>query len=137
LEDKDYVFLTLKIIITDWGLGHFRSLKLVKKKKDQDVFNKSVVCFEGVPRETDKEREFADFDIFDDPETPYSTFNFQYSNQAFTQLHDLMEFNTLNNIEVSPAQMHAYLYSCAGFFESGSERQCAFSCLGLFKQFTF
>jgi len=137
LEDKDYVFLTLKIIITDWGLGHFRSLKLVKKKKDQDVFNKSVVCFEGVPRETDKEREFADFDIFDDPETPYSTFNFQYSNQAFTQLHDLMEFNTLNNIEVSSAQIHAYLYSCAGFFESGSERQCAFSCLGLFKQFTF
>ncbi|XDV41594.1 hypothetical protein PO909_010436 [Leuciscus waleckii] len=54
----------------------------------------------GVPRETDKERDFADFDIFDDPETPYSTFNFQYSNQAFTQLHDLMEFNTLNNIEV-------------------------------------
>ncbi|CAM4689881.1 unnamed protein product [Leuciscus chuanchicus] len=53
----------------------------------------------GVPRETDKERDFADFDIFDDPETPYSTFNFQYSNQAFTQLHDLMEFNTLNNIE--------------------------------------
>lgn len=60
-----------------------------------------MVCFEGVPRETDEEREFADFDIFDDPETPYSTFNFQYSNQAFTQLHSLMEFNTLNNIEVS------------------------------------
>ncbi|XP_071769528.1 cytosolic phospholipase A2 isoform X1 [Centroberyx gerrardi] len=54
----------------------------------------------GVPRETEKEKEVADFDIFDDPETPYSTFNFQYSNQAFTQLHDLMEFNTLNNIEV-------------------------------------
>uniref|UniRef100_A0A4W4GYY6 Phospholipase A2 n=1 Tax=Electrophorus electricus TaxID=8005 RepID=A0A4W4GYY6_ELEEL len=54
----------------------------------------------GVPRQTDKEKEFADFDIFDDPETPYSTFNFQYSNQAFKQLHDLMEFNTLNNIEV-------------------------------------
>ncbi|KAM9468564.1 cytosolic phospholipase A2 isoform 2-T2 [Clarias gariepinus] len=54
----------------------------------------------GVPRETDKEKEFADFDIFDDPETPYSTFNFQYSNQAFKQLHDLMEFNTLNNIEL-------------------------------------
>uniref|UniRef100_A0A8B9H8Q4 Phospholipase A2 n=1 Tax=Astyanax mexicanus TaxID=7994 RepID=A0A8B9H8Q4_ASTMX len=54
----------------------------------------------GVPRETEKEKEFADFDIFDDPETPYSTFNFQYSNQAYTQLHDLMEFNTLNNIEV-------------------------------------
>ncbi|KAL0966604.1 hypothetical protein UPYG_G00297320 [Umbra pygmaea] len=54
----------------------------------------------GVPRQTDKEREFADFDIFDDPESPFSTFNFQYSNQAFTRLHDLMEFNTLNNIEV-------------------------------------
>ncbi|XP_030630583.1 cytosolic phospholipase A2 [Chanos chanos] len=54
----------------------------------------------GVPRTTDQEREFADFDIFDDPASPYSTFNFQYSNQAFKQLHDLMEFNTLNNIEV-------------------------------------
>ncbi|XP_056133428.1 cytosolic phospholipase A2 [Lampris incognitus] len=54
----------------------------------------------GVPRETEKEKESADFDIFDDPETPYSTFNFQYSNQAYTQLHDLMEFNTLNNLEV-------------------------------------
>uniref|UniRef100_A0A673W8I7 Phospholipase A2 n=1 Tax=Salmo trutta TaxID=8032 RepID=A0A673W8I7_SALTR len=54
----------------------------------------------GVPRETEQEKKMADFDIFDDPETPYSTFNFQYSNQAFTQLHDLMEFNTLNNIEV-------------------------------------
>ncbi|KAJ7986244.1 hypothetical protein DPEC_G00337940 [Dallia pectoralis] len=54
----------------------------------------------GVPRETEQEKEMADFDIFDDPETPYSTFNFHYSNQAFTQLHDLMEFNTLNNIEV-------------------------------------
>ncbi|KAJ8384505.1 hypothetical protein AAFF_G00204200 [Aldrovandia affinis] len=54
----------------------------------------------GMPRDTEQEREYADFDIFDDPETPYSTFNFQYSNRAFTQLHDLMEFNTLNNIEV-------------------------------------
>lgn len=59
--------------------------------------------FEGVPRETEQEKKMADFDIFDDPETPYSTFNFQYSNQAFTQLHDLMEFNTLNNIEVRSA----------------------------------
>ncbi|XP_020789015.1 cytosolic phospholipase A2 [Boleophthalmus pectinirostris] len=54
----------------------------------------------GVPRETEKEKEAADFDIFDDPETPFSTFNFQYNNKAFTQLHDLMEFNTLNNLEV-------------------------------------
>lgn len=54
----------------------------------------------GVPRETEKEKELADFDIFDDPESPFSTFNFQYSNEAFTRLHDLMEFNTLNNLEV-------------------------------------
>ncbi|XP_077441201.1 cytosolic phospholipase A2-like [Vanacampus margaritifer] len=54
----------------------------------------------GVPRETEKEKEFADFDIFDDPESPFSTFNFQYSNEAYTRLHDLMEFNTLNNLEV-------------------------------------
>uniref|UniRef100_A0AAX7T4I8 Phospholipase A2 n=1 Tax=Astatotilapia calliptera TaxID=8154 RepID=A0AAX7T4I8_ASTCA len=54
----------------------------------------------GVARETEKEKELADFDIFDDTETPYSTFNFQYSNEAFIQLHDLMEFNTLNNLEV-------------------------------------
>uniref|UniRef100_A0A8C5QDE8 Phospholipase A2 n=1 Tax=Leptobrachium leishanense TaxID=445787 RepID=A0A8C5QDE8_9ANUR len=53
----------------------------------------------GVPRETQEERDFADFDIFDDPESPYSTFNFQYPNLAFQRLHDLMEFNALNNIE--------------------------------------
>ncbi|XP_034035489.1 cytosolic phospholipase A2-like [Thalassophryne amazonica] len=54
----------------------------------------------GVPRTTEKEQNLADFDIFDDPETPFSTFNFKYSNEAFTRLHDLMEFNTLNNLEV-------------------------------------
>lgn len=57
----------------------------------------------GVPRETEQEKNLADFDIFDDPESPFSTFNFQYSNEAFTRLHDLMEFNTLNNLEVSSA----------------------------------
>ncbi|XP_030881372.1 cytosolic phospholipase A2 [Leptonychotes weddellii] len=54
----------------------------------------------GVPRETKEEKEIADFDIFDDPESPFSTFNFQYPNQAFKRLHDLMHFNTLNNIDV-------------------------------------
>ncbi|KFQ03377.1 Cytosolic phospholipase A2, partial [Haliaeetus albicilla] len=54
----------------------------------------------GVPRETQEEKDFADFDVFDDPNTPFSTFNFQYSNEAFKRLHDLMEFNTLNNIDV-------------------------------------
>lgn len=55
----------------------------------------------GVPRETQEEKDFADFDIFDDPDTPFSTFNFQYPNEAFKRLHDLMEFNTLNNMDVS------------------------------------
>ncbi|NWJ10081.1 PA24A phospholipase, partial [Crypturellus undulatus] len=54
----------------------------------------------GVPRETQEEKDFADFDIFDDPDSPFSTFNFQYPNEAFRRLHDLMEFNTLNNIDV-------------------------------------
>nr|XP_056700299.1 cytosolic phospholipase A2 [Euleptes europaea] len=54
----------------------------------------------GVPRETQEEKDFADFDIFDDADTPYSTFNFQYSNEAFKRLHDLMEFNTLNNLDI-------------------------------------
>ncbi|KAL7984816.1 hypothetical protein Chor_003386 [Crotalus horridus] len=54
----------------------------------------------GVPRETQEEKDFADFDIFDDPDTPFSTFNFQYSNEAFSRLHDLMEFNTLNNLDI-------------------------------------
>lgn len=65
-------------------------------------FNSSLFCFfEGVPRDSDNDIEFGDFDIFDDPASPFSTFNFKYSNQAFKRLHDLMEFNTLNNIEVS------------------------------------
>lgn len=58
------------------------------------------VLYAGVPRETQEEKDFADFDIFDDPNTPFSTFNFQYPNEAFKRLHDLMEFNTLNNIDV-------------------------------------
>lgn len=51
----------------------------------------------GVPREPGDKR--AEFSIFDNPKTPYSTFNFQYSNKAFDDLHDLVEFNTLLNVE--------------------------------------
>lgn len=46
-------------------------------------------------RRTKSEKEFADFDIFDDPKNPYSTFNFKYENLAFDRLAELMEFNTL------------------------------------------
>ncbi|XP_032814459.1 cytosolic phospholipase A2 isoform X2 [Petromyzon marinus] len=53
----------------------------------------------GVPRTTKEEMDYGDFDIFDDPCSPYSTFNFHYAPEAFQRLHDLMEFNTLNNIQ--------------------------------------
>lgn len=53
----------------------------------------------GVRRKTEEEKSFAQFDIFDDEKTPYSTFNFKYSHQAFQRLSQLTEFNTLANIE--------------------------------------
>ncbi|XP_053380561.1 cytosolic phospholipase A2-like [Mercenaria mercenaria] len=49
----------------------------------------------GVPRSTQEEKDYANFDIFDDPKGTYSTSNFKYTNQAFDRLADLMEFNTL------------------------------------------
>ncbi|XP_014668727.1 PREDICTED: cytosolic phospholipase A2-like [Priapulus caudatus] len=54
----------------------------------------------GVPRRTDEEREFADFDIFDDADAPYSTFNFTYTHRAFLRLSQLMRFNTLLGVDV-------------------------------------
>lgn len=48
----------------------------------------------GVSRSTKEEKEFADFDIFDDPQRPYSTFNFRYPHLAFDRLTQLTEFNT-------------------------------------------
>lgn len=53
----------------------------------------------GVPRETPEEKEFANFDLFDDPAAPYSTFNFKYSHLAFDRLAKLTEFNTLMQVE--------------------------------------
>ncbi|XP_053390802.1 cytosolic phospholipase A2-like isoform X2 [Mercenaria mercenaria] len=49
----------------------------------------------GVPRRTKEEKDYGNFDIFDDPNGSYSTSNFKYTNQAFDRLADLMEFNTL------------------------------------------
>ena len=49
----------------------------------------------GRRRRTKEEKDYADFEIFDDPNRPYSTFNFKYTNLAFNRLADLMEFNTL------------------------------------------
>lgn len=49
----------------------------------------------GVPRETDEEKKFADFPIFDDPSNPYSSMNFVYEPLQFDRLTQLVEFNTL------------------------------------------
>lgn len=54
----------------------------------------------GVNRQTQEDIEFANFDMFDDPEAPYSTFTFTYSNQAFDRLYKLTEFNTLLNVDL-------------------------------------
>ena len=43
--------------------------------------------------------DFADFDLFDDPATPYSTFNFKYTHEQFDRLAKLTEFNTLLNLD--------------------------------------
>ncbi|XP_063423775.1 cytosolic phospholipase A2-like [Mytilus trossulus] len=48
-----------------------------------------------VPRQTDEEKEFGDFQLFDDPKRPYSTFNFNYSHLAFERITQLTEYNTL------------------------------------------
>ncbi|KAL5005329.1 hypothetical protein ScPMuIL_018785 [Solemya velum] len=53
----------------------------------------------GVPRRSQEELDFADFDLFDDPTAPYSTFNFKYTHEAFERLSKLTEFNTLANID--------------------------------------
>lgn len=53
-------------------------------------------CFlAGVPRETQEERKFADFPIFDDPLNPFSSMNFVYDTIQFDRLTKLVEFNTL------------------------------------------
>uniref|UniRef100_H2Z676 Phospholipase A2 n=1 Tax=Ciona savignyi TaxID=51511 RepID=H2Z676_CIOSA len=46
----------------------------------------------------------GDFNIYD-PKSPYSTFNFQYPNEAFDRLHELVEFNTLLHIETIKDQI--------------------------------
>jgi phospholipase A2 len=55
--------------------------------------------FPGVQRESSEEFNFAEFDIFDDPKAPFSTFNFTYEHENFDKLSQLMEFNTLLHID--------------------------------------
>lgn len=63
----------------------------------------SVFCFTvglaGVPRKNQTEKDFADFDLFDDSSMPYSTFNFTYTHEQFQRLSQLTEFNTLHSLD--------------------------------------
>jgi phospholipase A2 len=59
-----------------------------------------VLRISGVPRETEEDKEFGNFAIFDDPEKPYSSFNFEYEEKQFDRLHKLMKYNTLANMNV-------------------------------------
>ena len=52
----------------------------------------------GVPRETEEEKEFGNFAIFDDPKKPYSSFNFEYDHDHFDRLCKLMRYNTLAHL---------------------------------------
>ncbi|XP_027207890.1 cytosolic phospholipase A2 isoform X2 [Penaeus vannamei] len=54
----------------------------------------------GVPRETEEEKEFADFPIFDDPNNSFSSMNFVYELEQFDRLTKLIEFNTLFSIDI-------------------------------------
>ncbi|XP_045107794.1 cytosolic phospholipase A2-like isoform X2 [Portunus trituberculatus] len=49
----------------------------------------------GVPRETEEEKKFGDFPIFDDPSNAFSSMNFAYEAIQFDRLTKLIEFNTL------------------------------------------
>ena len=49
---------------------------------------------------TEEDKEFANFDIFDHPDNPYSTFSFKYKKITFDRLHELMKFNTLLNMDL-------------------------------------
>lgn len=55
--------------------------------------------FSGEARVTAEENEFANFSIFNDPHTPYSTFNFSYDPMDFDRLSTLMDYNTRNNVD--------------------------------------
>ena len=59
----------------------------------------------GVPRVTQEEKDFGNFDIFDDPKKPYSSFNFEYDQKSFDRLHELMRYNTLANMDTIKAKI--------------------------------
>ena len=65
------------------------------------LINKDFRNFKSpnLPRETEEEKNFADFDIFDNTNA-YAIWRFVYPNQSFDRLTAMMEFNILNNLDV-------------------------------------
>nr|CAD7412788.1 unnamed protein product [Timema poppensis] len=53
-----------------------------------------LMHWRNVLRTTQEEKDFSDFEIFDDPADPFSSFNFRYSQLQFDRLTRLVEFNT-------------------------------------------
>lgn len=54
----------------------------------------------GVERETQQEKDFANFEVFSDPKEPYSVFNFAYTQLQFDRLHSLVEYNTAESVPI-------------------------------------
>lgn len=58
----------------------------------------------GVLRQTEEEKLFGDFKIFDDTNA-YAIWRFVYPNLSFDRLTAMMEFNVLNNLDIIKAEM--------------------------------
>ena len=65
------------------------------------LINKDFRNFKSpnVPRESEEEKNFANFDIFDNTNA-YAIWRFVYPNQSFDRLTAMMECNILNNLDV-------------------------------------
>ncbi|KAK3094893.1 hypothetical protein FSP39_007592 [Pinctada imbricata] len=53
----------------------------------------------GIKRQTSEEAAFANFDLFKDKSCIYNSQNFQYTNEQFERLSELVRFNIQNNRE--------------------------------------
>ena len=58
----------------------------------------------GVLRETDEEKAFGNFSIFDGT-NDYAIWRFVYPNLSFDRLSKMMEFNVANNLHVIKAEL--------------------------------
>lgn len=58
----------------------------------------------GVKRETDEEKAFGDFSLFDGT-NDFAIWRFVYPNLSFDRLTKMMEFNVANNLDVIKTEM--------------------------------